>query len=220
MKFRAIAIDPPVPFETWGKRPSGIDSRAAAAFYDLMTWDDLAALGPLLQAVAEPDSAVFLWVCAPLLVETLTMAQAWGWSYKTKAFTWVKLRGPATFHVGMGYWTRANTEDVWLLTRGDPQRISRDVAQIVADGVSDDAALAPLGRHSQKPETVQDRIERLVGGPYLEVFARRRRPGWTCVGNELDGLDVREALARLAADTPLPVVTPPVESPMMDLEGS
>ncbi len=68
------------------------------------------------------------------------------------------------------------------------------------------AVIAPMTRHSEKPEEVQDRIERLVSGPYLELFARRRREGWATVGNELDGLDIRESLARLAADEPLPVV--------------
>ncbi len=40
----------------------------------------------------------------------------------------------------------------------------------------------------------------LYAGPYLEIFARRHRPGWTCIGNELDGLDIRESLALVAAD--------------------
>lgn len=216
MRYPVICCDPPVPFETWGERPGGVDSRAAAAFYKLMTWPQLAALGPLIQDVATPDCALFLWVCAPLLVETLQMAQAWGFSYKTKAFTWVKMRGPATFHVGMGYWSRANTEDVWLLTRGNPKRARKDVAQIVA--TCEDAVLAPLSRHSEKPEEVQTRIERLVRGPYLELFARRQRPNWTCIGNEVDGLDIRESLGRVAKGKPLPIVPPQPETAAMDLE--
>lgn len=215
MRYPVICCDPPVPFETWGKRPGGVDSRTAESKYQLMTWEGLAALGSQIQDVAAPDCALFLWVCAPLLVETLQMVQSWGWEYKTKAFTWVKLRGPATFHVGMGYWSRANTEDVWLLTRGNPKRARKDVAQIVA--ASDDAVLAPLGRHSAKPEEVQNRIERLVSGPYLELFARRQRPGWTCVGNELDGLDIRESLAWVAQDESLPTVAPRSQTALMDL---
>ncbi len=206
MRYPVLCIDPPVPFETWGARPGGIDSRAAAAFYHVMTWSDLNALGPSINAVAADDCAMFLWLCQPLLIETLRMVEAWvgGWQYKTKAFCWVKLRGASTFHVGMGYWTRANTEDVLLFTRGNPKRVMKDVAQIVATDT--DAVLADIGRHSQKPEAVQDRIERLCDGPYLELFARRHRPGWTCVGNELDGLDIRESLARLTTDAPLPAI--------------
>lgn len=193
MKYPVICCDPPVPFEAWGKRPGGIDSRAAEAFYPTMTWDDLNGLGPLIQNVAAPDCVLFLWLCQPLLIETLRMAEAWGFAYKTKAYTWIKLRGAGTFHVGMGYWTRANTEDVLLLTRGKPQRISKDVGQIVATA-EPEAVFAQLTRHSQKPEEVQNRIERLCSGPYLELFARRQRPNWTCLGNEIDGRDIRIAL--------------------------
>lgn len=190
--YPIILADPPVPFETWGKRPGGIDSRAAEAFYPTMTWDDLGALD--VASVAAPDCVLFLWLCQPLLIETLEMARRWGFSYKTKAFCWLKLRGPATFHVGMGYWTRANTEDVLLFTRGNPRRISKDVAQVIATA-EPEAVLAPLARHSQKPGEVHNRIERLCGGPFLELFGRRPRAGWTVLGNEIDGRDIRAALA-------------------------
>lgn len=156
MKYPVILADPPVPFETWGKRPGGIDSRAAEAHYSTMTWDDLYGLGPAIEAVADEHAALFLWVCQPLLVETLELARRWGFAYKTKAFSWVKLtpsRG-MSFHVGMGYWTRANTEDVLLCTRGNPKRLRKDVYQVLASlmATPDEtpAVLAPVARHSQK----------------------------------------------------------------------
>lgn len=209
--YPVLLADPPVPFETWGKRPGGIDSRAAAAHYHVMTWDDLNALGPLIEAVAAPDSVLLMWLCQPLLLETLRMAEAWGYTYKTKAFCWTKLTAQrAGFHVGMGYWTRANTEDVLLFTRGNPRRVRKDVYQLLATleaaPCEVPAVLAPLGRHSQKPDEVQDRIERLLDGPYLELFARRQRYSWTCIGNEVDGLDIRESLARLATGDVLPTL--------------
>ena len=71
------------------------------------------------------------------------------------------------------------------------------------------AVIAPNLRHSQKPDAIHDRIEALLDGPYLELFARRERPGWTCLGNELDGLDIRESLLRVANDAPLPSVRRP-----------
>lgn len=203
MKYPVIIADPPVPYAGWTGYP--VEEQ-----YSLMTWDDLKALGPLIANVAAPDCVLFLWTCPPLLVETLEMVQAWGWQYKTKAFTWCKLYPTGTnFFVGMGFWTMANTEDVWLCTRGKPQRRNKDVAQMLAtieQRVETEAVIAPNVRHSQKPEAVQNRIERLLAGPYLELFARRQRPGWTCLGNEIDGLDIRESLARVAADQPLPVV--------------
>lgn len=218
MKYPVILADPPVPFEVWGKRPGGIDSRAAEAHYSTMTWDDLNGLGKSIQAVAAPDCCLFLWMCQPLLIETLAMAAAWGFEYKTKAFSWVKtyVGSPSSFFVGMGYWTRANTEDVLLFTRGTPHRTSKRVYQVLAT-LETDAVIAPMTRHSEKPDEVQDRIERLVDGPYLEIFARRRRPGWTTIGNELDGLDIRESLARLAADEQLPIMRATVDQAVMDL---
>jgi N6-adenosine-specific RNA methylase IME4 len=206
MRYPVIVADPPVPFETWGKRPGGIDSRAAEAHYSTMTWADLEALGPLLRDVAAPDCCLFLWMCQPLLIETLRMAEAWGFSYKTKAFSWLKLRPGRglTFHVGMGYWTRANTEDVLLFTRGNPRRVRKDVGQMLAtlEASPDEtpAILANITRHSAKPEAAQDAIERLVSGPYLELFARRPRDGWRCLGNEIDGQDIHNALRAVAEE--------------------
>lgn len=220
-----ILADPPVPFETWGKRPGGIGSRAAEAHYSTMTWRDLFALGPLIRDVATRDCCLFLWVCQPLLRETLAMARRWGFQYKTKAFSWVKLvpkRG-LTAHVGMGYWTRANTEDVLLFTRGNPRRIDPGVYQLLATLESDPygvpTVIAPVSRHSEKPEEVQNRIERLVAGPYLELFARRQRPGWTCLGNEIDGRDIRDALRDVAATEGPPAAPKPapvVNLPLFD----
>jgi N6-adenosine-specific RNA methylase IME4 len=201
VKYGAILIDPPVPFECWSDASAW--GGVAAAHYGLMTWQDLAALGPTIDAVALPDACLFLWVCAPLVPETLRMAEAWGWQYKTTAFTWVKTtRDSTNLFRGMGYWTRANAESVWLFTRGHPKRTNKDVAQ----ALHTEAVVTQRGSHSVKPEEVATRIERLVDGPYLEMFARRRREGWTTIGNELDGLDIRDSLARVAADEPLPAL--------------
>lgn len=211
MQYPVIIADPPVPFETWGKRPGGVDSRTADAHYDVMTWRDLFGLGNAIRSVSADDCVLFLWLCQPLLRETMAMARRWGFRYKTKAFSWCKTYlASSSFFVGMGYWTRANTEDVLLFTRGSPQRASKSVYQLFATlertPYDVPAVVAPMTRHSQKPEEVQDRIERLVDGPYLELFARRQRPGWTCLGNEIDGLDIRESLARVARDEALPAV--------------
>ena len=132
---------------------------------------------PEVQALAAPDCALFLWAVAPLLPGALHLIEDWGFTYKTVAFTWVKQNpAGAGFHKGMGYWTRANPEICLLATRGHPSRLARDVDQLV---------IAPRGRHSAKPEEVPARIERLVAGPYLELFARRERPGWTVWGNQV-----------------------------------
>lgn len=209
--FNTILLDPPWPYE----RTTG--QGVANTQYRLMTWDDLHALGPLLHQVAAPNCAIFLWTCPPLFMETADTVRAWGFRYITKAFCWVKTVKNGAIWYGVGSYTASNTEDVWLLSNGTPERQARNVSQVVP---THDGVIAPRGRHSQKPEAIQDRIERLCAGPYLEIFARRRRPGWTCVGNELDGLDIRDSLARVAAGADLPTVEPATRQADMFTEAA
>ena len=76
---------------------------------------------------------------------------------------------------GMGYWVRAEYRILLAWTRGNPKRLNADVPQ---------AIIEPRREHSRKPDEIHGRIERLVAGPYLELFARQQRPGWDCWGNE------------------------------------
>jgi N6-adenosine-specific RNA methylase IME4 len=115
--------------------------------------------------------------------------EAWGFTYKTCGFDWMKAddRQPDMFRdsvpvqVGMGYWTRANSEPCLLATRGKPKRLNADVRMGIIE---------PRRQHSRKPDCVPSRIERLVEGPYLELFARTQRPGWTVWGNQTDKFEV------------------------------
>jgi len=79
----------------------------------------------------------------------------------------------------MGFATRSNTEPILLATRGHPLRLAADVHQVI---------IAPVGEHSAKPDEAYRRIERLYPGPYLELFARKAREGWTTWGDELPPL--------------------------------
>jgi N6-adenosine-specific RNA methylase IME4 len=120
----------------------------------------------------------------------LDIIKSWGFEFKTWAFVWVKTNPnagapeleeiqPQDLKLGNGYGTRANSEVVLLgvpASRGAPLRLNADVRQVV---------IAPVTEHSEKPEEVRRRIERLYPGPYLELFARRLRPGWVCWGDEL-----------------------------------
>jgi N6-adenosine-specific RNA methylase IME4 len=174
--FHVVLVDPPWHFRTWSR--NGRD-RSADQHYQTMQLVDLAAL-PVADLVAT-DSVLLLWATWPLLPEALALIQAWGFKYKTCAFAWMKadpyrlFADDATPFAGLGYWTRANTEPCLLATRGKPKRLNADVRQGI---------IAPRREHSRKPDGIHDRIERLVAGPYLELFARQTRPGWTCWGNE------------------------------------
>ena len=80
------------------------------------------------------------------------------------------------YFTGLGYWTRANPELCLLATRGSPKRLNRDVRRLV---------VAPRREHSRKPAEIRERIERLVAGPYAELFARETCPGWDAFGDEI-----------------------------------
>lgn len=138
-----------------------------------------------VSSLAAPDCVLFLWICWPILEQSLRLLPAWGFTYKTCAFAWIKantqqmdlLRDDGDPFAGLGYWTRANSEVCLLATRGKPKRLNADVRQGI---------IAPRREHSRKPDGIHERIERLVAGPYLELFARQRRPGWDVWGNEVD----------------------------------
>jgi N6-adenosine-specific RNA methylase IME4 len=172
--YSVILADPPWTFATYSRKGKG---RSAEAHYDCMSLADLKAL-PVADWAA-PDCALFLWATDPSLPQALGVIEAWGFAYKTVAFTWAKTtKDGAGFPIGCGYWTRANPEQCLLATRGRPQRLSRAVPQLI---------LAPRREHSRKPDQVYERIEALVPGPYLELFARAPRAGWHAWGNEVAG---------------------------------
>src|SRR6185312_12078508 len=177
--FGAIYADPPWLFEIWGKAKGA--SRDPK--YQCAEVDDLKAFS--VGDLAAADCALFMWVTWPLLKDALELIGAWGFVYKTCAFSWMKAnnRQPDMFsedspvQVGLGYWTRANSEVCLLATRGKPKRLHADVRQGIIE---------PRREHSRKPDCVYERIERLVAGPYLELFARTTRPNWTAWGNQTD----------------------------------
>jgi N6-adenosine-specific RNA methylase IME4 len=174
--YRVILADPPWTFGTWSDKGKG---RSAEAHYDTMTLEGIKAL-PVARWAAQ-DAILFMWATDPLLDRALEVIRAWGFTYKTVGFYWAKLsKGTgrlllteADFFTGMGFWTRANPEPCLLATKGQPKRRSGAVRKLV---------IAPRREHSRKPDEVQERIEQLVEGPYLEMFARTTRPGWDAWG--------------------------------------
>jgi N6-adenosine-specific RNA methylase IME4 len=174
-KFACILCDPPWAFKVYSGKHK---QRSAERYYDTSSLETIKAL-PVVPLAAD-DCALFLWCVIPELPGALEVIRAWGFEYKTAAFVWVKQnKGGEGLFTGMGYWTRANTEMCLLATRGSPQRIAKDVHQVVME---------PVGEHSAKPQEVRRRIQRLLLGPYLELFARQAVPGWTCWGNEVAAL--------------------------------
>ena len=183
-QFGAILCDPPWSFLTYGKKRA-TPHRTAEDHYQTMTHDDLVQI-PVLSAAGK-DCALFMWVVDSHLDAAIDLGKAWGFDFKTIAFIWAKTTQkpkqfgffpPETTHrIGMGYWTRKQAEICLMFTRGKPRRIGKGVRQIIE---------APRREHSRKPDEIHERIEALVAGPYLELFARAPKKGWAVWGNETD----------------------------------
>lgn len=145
--------------------------------------------------LAGADAVMFLWGTYPKLPEVLALIPRWGFTFKSIAFQWIKTRGvnvdgSGRPFLGLGRWTRGNSEPCFLCVRGKPERISASVSQLIftaeQGGSADDVFVAPVGKHSAKPPETRDKIVQLMGeSPRLELFAREKVAGWDCWGNEV-----------------------------------
>lgn len=176
--YGALLADPPWAYVTWSDKS---DAAHGVPDYDQMNGASIAALD--IGQLAAPISCLFLWATWPTLPDAMTAIERWGFKYKTCAFCWLKADPYKLFaleedvYMGLGHWTRANSEVCLLATRGKPKRLNADVRQGI---------IAPRREHSRKPDGIHQRIERLVAGPYIELFARQKRPGWTVWGNQTE----------------------------------
>ena len=172
-KYQTIYIDPPWEYRTYSEKGKG---RSAENHYPTMHLEDIKALP--VPSIADKDCALFMWTIFPCLREAFEVLDAWGFTYKTVAFVWVKqCRKSDNIFTGMGHWTRANAELCILATRGRPKRVAKDVKQII---------ISHLEEHSKKPDEARQRIVRLMGDvPRIELFARQSPEGWDVWGNEV-----------------------------------
>lgn len=197
--FRAGAIlaDPPWLFRT---RSAAGEGRSANLHYKTDGIEAIMALP--VAALAADDCVLFMWMVDWCPADALAVIAAWGFEHKTTAFTWAKQNADGSDFMGQGYWTRANPEVCWLATKGKPKRLDAGVRQLLT---------SPIGEHSAKPDAIYERIERLVGGPYLEVYARRPRPGWLSWGNELPAPELASLDEDDRPDPALDQVAAPVD---------
>lgn len=170
--YNIIYADPP-----WQYRDKALaGNRGAVCKYPVMTQEALCALP--VGELASPDCCLFMWVTMPKLQDGLDVIKAWGFEYKTNAFTWIKKNKIAdTLFWGMGRWTRANAELCLLATKGHPTRLDAGVHSVIESKIE---------RHSKKPDEARKRIIQLCGDlPRIELFARERAEGWDAFGNEV-----------------------------------
>lgn len=220
-KFDIILTDVPWTYED-GK--SDISALGGVS-YPKMTTEDLCKLP--VKDIAAKDCLLFFWATHPKMEEAFQIIRAWGFKPTTTAFVWVKLNPKATYRLerlkrrkmvkehpdypenwvpygtprdvitvdggfksGLGSWTNGNTEFVILAKRGRPKRISKSVKQLI---------FAPVSKHSKKPAETYNRISSLVGSDKtkLEMFATSKVEGWTSIGLDVTGNDIRDDLQKL-----------------------
>jgi N6-adenosine-specific RNA methylase IME4 len=169
----AIVADPPIAFEAYSPRGEG---RSPQRHYRCSPFEELATLP--VAAIAAPDCFLFLWVPLRSIDLVVPLMEAWGFAFSGSAFVWAKLnKSGVGYFMGNGYGTRHNAETAWLGRRGSPKRLSMGVRELM---------VSPRREHSRKPNEVYERVEALCAGPYVELFARQRWPGWISIGDEID----------------------------------
>lgn len=163
--FQTIVLDPPW---DWGDEGDQDQLGRARPTYDTMSFDELLAL-PVAD-LADANAHLYLWITNRSLPKGFALLERWGFRYVT-CVTW----GKPSF--GMGNYFRGQTEQVLFGVRGSLPLLRKDVGTLL---------LAPRGAggHSSKPAEFYELVETCSPGPWLEMFARGTRPGWSGWGAE------------------------------------
>ena len=196
---RVVVADPPWSFND--KLPGA--SRGAEKNYKVL---DLEGIKNFKLPLIDDDAALFMWRVSSQVEEAYEVVRAWGFVPKTE-IVWCKLTrkggdAPSAkfalqaantagvqpqdtkLHFGMGRYVRASHESCIVAVRGR-------MVDKVLDRAVRSVFYAPTGEHSEKPAVFFQLVERLFEGPYVEMFSRHHRTGWTCYGNEVGKLGKR-----------------------------
>ena len=163
-----LVADPPWSFND--KLPG--PRRGAVKHYDVLDLNGIKSF-PLPELA--PDCYLFLWRVAAMVEEAYEVVRSWRFVPKAE-IVWRKRTKNGKRHFGMGHHVRAEHETCIIATRGRPKVKVRNVRSIF-DGT--------VAEHSRKPDEFYALVEEMCEGPYVELFARQRRPGWQCFGDEL-----------------------------------
>ncbi len=175
-KFATILADPPWRFTNRTGKIAPEHRRLAR--YETMTLEDICALP--VEGVAAKTAHLYLWTPNALLPDALQVMAAWGFQYKGN-LVWHKVRKDGgSDGRGVGFYFRNVTEMCLFGVRGPNARTlapARSQVNVIESRKRE---------HSRKPDEQYEIIEKCSPGPYLELFARGERPGWTVWGNQAD----------------------------------
>lgn len=179
--FELGYLDPPWRFKNWSigeyaKYGEKWARRNGRSPYPVMSTPDICKM-PVGDLMAK-NSLLLLWATSPKMEDAFAVIKAYGFEFVNVLFTWVKLNPSGVgWHFGLGYHTHQNAEFILLGKRGKGlSRAARDISSLI---------IYPRGKHSAKPPTARERIERLYGDvPRIEIFARQPLANWETWGNE------------------------------------
>jgi N6-adenosine-specific RNA methylase IME4 len=177
-KFATILADPPWRFANRTGKVAPEHKRLNR--YDTLTFEQIGRL-PVKDAAAD-KCHLYLWTPNALLTEALAVLKSWGFAYKTN-LVWHKIRkdgGPDGR--GVGFYFRNTTEMILFGVRGKMRTLAPGRSQV-------NIVKTRKREHSRKPDELYDIVEACSPGPYLELFARGGRKGWTCWGNQAESYE-------------------------------
>lgn len=177
-RFGTILADPPWQFANRTGKMAPEHRRLSR--YSTMTLKDILELP--VPELALPKSHLYLWVPNALILEGLEVMKQWGFTYKTN-MVWYKIRkdgGPDGR--GVGFYFRNVTELILFGTRGSLRTLAPGRRQV-------NVISTRKREHSRKPDEQYEVIEACSPGPYLELFARNRRPNWSQWGDQVGLLE-------------------------------
>lgn len=177
--FDVILADPPWEYNNRCQNANTRFGGGATAQYGTMTTDEICAMP--VSEIAASDAMLFLWATWPHLESGLRVIEAWGFSYVTLGFDWVKTNPDGRPRFGVGFYAKSNTEPCLLARKGGGQRPAvNDVFSLI---------VAPKREHSRKPEAVRTRISRMYpNARKVELFCRESAEGWETWGNQVDAV--------------------------------
>ena len=172
-KYSIIYADPPWDYKgqlqhtgSGGKESGGaIRHYPTVPVSEMKTWD--------VASISEEDCLLFMWSSSPHLDQAIQLGKAWGFRWATVAFVWDKQRP------NPGFYTMSQCELCLVFRRGKipKPRGARNIRQLVE---------VKRTRHSEKPDAVRERIEKMFPQQSkIELFARKRSPGWDAWGLEI-----------------------------------
>ncbi len=175
-RFSTILADPPWQFQNRTGKMAPEHKRLNR--YPTLSLEEIKALpvADVLSATAH----LYLWVPNALLPDGLSVLKAWGFEYKSNLI-WYKIRkdgGPD--RRGVGFYFRNVTEVILFGVKG------KNARTLSAGRSQENMIVSQKREHSRKPDEQYALIESCSPGPFLELFARGSRPGWTCWGNQAE----------------------------------